>query len=127
MQFSHVIVWLDHTDAHLIHFNREASDTEVIKAKPAPPNLHIKAGIPGSGHAHENIHYLNDIAAALREALEILIVGPGNEKLVFVRHLIKHHPDLSDKVVALETVDHPSDGQLLAYARKYFIKVDHMR
>ena len=30
------------------------------------------------------------------------------------------------KVIGLETVDHPSDGQLVAYARKYFKAKDQM-
>jgi hypothetical protein len=59
--------------------------------------------------------------------LEILIVGPGNEKLALLKHLQKHQHDLAEKVVSVETIDHPSNGQLLAYARKYFAKVDLMR
>ena len=34
---------------------------------------------------------------------------------------------LKKKVVAVETVDHPSDGQVLAYARKHFRASDQMR
>jgi hypothetical protein len=29
--------------------------------------------------------------------------------------------------VGVETVDHPTDPQLLAFAKKYFLKVDNMR
>ena len=31
-----------------------------------------------------------------------------------------------DKVIGVETVDHPSDGQLVAFARKYFVAKDRM-
>jgi hypothetical protein len=30
-------------------------------------------------------------------------------------------------IVGVETVDHPSDAQLVAYARKYFIAADRMQ
>jgi hypothetical protein len=29
--------------------------------------------------------------------------------------------------VGIETVDHPTDGQLLAYAKKYFAKADALK
>ena len=38
-----------------------------------------------------------------------------------------HDPVIAGKVVGIESVDHPSDGQLLAYARHYFVKIDRMR
>ena len=31
---------------------------------------------------------------------------------------------MAELVVGVETVDHPSDGQLIAYARKYFVARD---
>ena len=30
------------------------------------------------------------------------------------------------KIIGVETVDHPSDGQLVAYARKYFLAKDQL-
>jgi hypothetical protein len=32
-----------------------------------------------------------------------------------------------DAIAAVETVDHPSDAALVAYARKYFRAADRMR
>lgn len=34
---------------------------------------------------------------------------------------------MADKVIGVETVDHPTDGQVLAYARRYFRAADQMR
>jgi hypothetical protein len=31
-----------------------------------------------------------------------------------VKHLHRHDPALGDKVIGVETVDHPSDGQVVA-------------
>jgi len=127
MSTNHVVVWLDHAEAHVIHFTPESSANEVIKTHSKHPHLHAKSGAPGAGHAAENAPYLNDVANALQGSLEILLVGPGNEKLSLLKHLQKHQHDLAEKVVSVETVDHPTDGQLLAYARKYFVKADRMR
>ena len=89
--------------------------------------MHSKSGTVGSGHAPEDQKYYHEVAHAVADAKEILVVGPSNAKLALIKHLHKHDPAVADKVVGFESVDHPSDGQLLAYARHYFLKVDLMR
>jgi len=127
MSFNHVVVWIDHTQSHIIHFNPEAAENEVIKTHSTHPHLHVKSGTVRAGRAPENARYFDDIANAIKDALEILVVGPGLEKLELMKHLIKHHALIAERVVSVETVDHPSDAQTLAYARKYFVKADRMR
>ena len=78
---NHVVVWIDHAEAHVVHFNPESAKNEVIKTHSTHPHLHVKSGIPGSGHAAENASFFNDVANSIKDALEILIVGPGLEKL----------------------------------------------
>lgn len=127
MQTQHVVVWLDHAEAHVIHFNRDASEAQHIHAA-NKPHLHVKAsGSGGSGRAPEDRHYLEQVIDAVKGAAAILIVGPGFEKLALMKQMLKHHPDVADKVVSVESADHPSDGQLLAYAKKYFVASDRMR
>ena len=43
MHSFHVVVWLDHSEAHVIHFNRDASQADIIKST-TRPHLHVKAG-----------------------------------------------------------------------------------
>ena len=122
MSFNHAVVWLDQAEAHVIHFTRDAAETEVIKTT----SQHRKGGVVGNNRAEEDTAFMDEIVVAITEAKEILIVGPGMEKLAFMRHLNSKHAGTADKVVSVETVDHPNDGQLLAYARKYFVKEDMM-
>lgn len=56
----------------------------------------------------------------------MLIVGPASAKLQLVKHIHAHDPGMVDKIMGVETVDHPSDGQVVAYARKYFAAKDQM-
>lgn len=122
MSFNHAVVWLDQAEAHVIHFNRDAAESEVIKTT----SQHKKAGVVGNNRAEEDTTFMDEIVVAITDAKEILIVGPGMEKLAFMRHMHSNHVGTADKVVSVETVDHPNDGQLLAYARKYFVKEDMM-
>ncbi len=123
MSFNHAVVWIDHSEAHVLSFNEEESEAEKLKAHPRYP----KHARTGDKHAAEDPNYFTGVAVALAGAHEILITGPGQEKLAFSKHLKLHAPAIAARIVGVETVDHPSDGQLLAYARKYFLKVDIFR
>ena len=95
MTSNHAVVWIDHAQAHVIHFTPETSEKEVIKTHSTHPHLHTKAGVQGSGHAPESPTYFDDVANALKGTQEILIVGPGNEKLFFLKNLQKKLRNLS--------------------------------
>ena len=127
MSFNHAVVWLDHSEAHVMHFNSEAAETGKIRARSKHQHLHHKADSPGAGHSPQDQKYYHEVAQAVGDALEILIVGPSTAKLGLMKHMQKHDHVIAEKVVGIESVDHPSDGQLLAYARRYFDRVDRMR
>lgn len=127
MSLSHAVIWIDHHEAHVIQFNAEASESEIIKTKSKHGQVHLKAGVLGTGHNGADQNYLHEVIHAVSGAGEILIVGPGSAKLELFKHAHSHDPKISDKIVGIETVDHPSDGQLLAHAKKYFVKIDNMK
>ncbi len=126
MSHYHALVWLDHVEAHVMHIS--PGDVEKSVVQPANPHhkLHSKAGTLGTGRVPEDQDYYHRIALALAGASEILIVGPAQAKLQLVKHIHAHDAALVSKVVGVETVDHPSDGQLVAYARKYFLARDQL-
>lgn len=119
MTFNNAVVWLDHTKAQVIHFDKDASESEALKTHSTHP--HPKQNHADT-HANEddNTAFYNDIAAVLKDTQQILVVGPGQEKTAFVKYLAIKAPLVSENVKAVETVDHPSDGQLLSYARQHF-------
>jgi stalled ribosome rescue protein Dom34 len=127
LSHSHTVVWIDHREAHVIYFNLD--DAETATVKPATPHrhLHHKSGSPGSGHDKPDAAYLHTVAEALADASEILIVGPANAKDELVNHLKHHDADIAKRVAGVETVDHPSEGELLKHARKFFLAADNMR
>jgi hypothetical protein len=127
MEANHVIVWLDHREAHIIAFNRDTAIPPVIVRSPYQhEHLHRRADVVGSGKASERSEYYEQVVTTIRDVPAWLIVGPANAKLVFAKHVSRLHADLLDHIVGIETVDHPSDGQLLKYARQYFVKAERM-
>ena len=61
------------------------------------------------------------------QADAVLITGPANAKTELVKHIHQHEPGKMKAIAGVETVDHPSDGSLVAYARKYFSAFDRMQ
>lgn len=127
MSFNHAVVWLDHREAHVIQFNAEASGTEIIKTKSKHQHLHHHEGTLGSGRVATDPAYLRAIIDSVAAAKEVLVVGPGSAKLELVKYAHHHDPQSAEKIVGVETVDHPTDPQLVAYAKHYFLKADRMR
>jgi stalled ribosome rescue protein Dom34 len=120
----HAIVWIDHHEARIFHFNVSDVDRLVIHPEDPTRHLHHKANSIGSGHAAEDQNFLERVAEAIADAGAVLITGPANAKLELVKHIERHEPALNRKIAGVETVDHPTDGELIAKARKYF-KADH--
>lgn len=126
MSHYHAVVWIDHAEAHVIHVS--ADDVESSIVRPSKPHLHLhsRRGTVGIGRAPEDQNFYHEVVEALNGAQEILIVGPANAKLNLIKHIHNHDQQLIDQVIGVETVDHPSDAQLVAYARKYFAAADRM-
>jgi hypothetical protein len=127
MSHYHALVWLDHKEAHVMHIS--PADVESAIVRPANPHVHVHStrGTLGDGRLADDHDYYHAVAQALKGAQEILVVGPAQAKLLLIKHLHSHDPSVAERVIGVETVDHPSDGQLVAYARKYFAAADRMR
>ena len=126
MSYIHAIVWLDHLSARIIAFSDGEGETIPVESQSTQRQLHRKSGKPGSGHAPDDAVFFHDIAAALGGVREVLITGPGTAKVAFKKYVDQRHHDLARRIVGVETIDHPSDGELNAYARKYFHRVDQL-
>jgi len=126
MSFNHAVIWIDHKEAHVMFLSQDASEAEIIKTKSTHSHLHHKANEIGSGKLSLDTKYLHSVIEAVKESKEILILGPGSAKLELIKHAHQHDQQIAANIVGVETVDHPSDKEILAYARKFFYKVDQM-
>lgn len=122
----HAAVWIDHHEARVFHFS--PTDVERLVLHPDHPTRHIhhKAN-SGSGHASADHDFLHAVAESIADAGEVLITGPANAKTELIKYIHQHSPKLMNAIVGVETVDHPSDGQLLAFAKTCFKATDRMR
>ena len=121
----HAIVWIDHKQARVFHFNVEEADKTVVKDH-VVRDLHSREKHTGQ-RTEDNKPFFEVVAKAIADASAILIVGPAQEKDFFAKFLAEKHRSIRAHVEGVEKADHPSDGELLAFARRYVKGADHMR
>jgi stalled ribosome rescue protein Dom34 len=126
MSHRHAIVWLDHFNATIIDFSVSHARTQVVDTDLEHPQVHRKSGPQGSGHLPDDHEFYARVATAIGDAAEVIVTGPGVAKISFKKFLDSRFPAVAERVVAVETTDHPTAGQLLAFARQYFRRVDSL-
>lgn len=117
---SQAVVWIDQKEAHVMHISADDVETSIVQPSSQHQHLHAHSDKQGGGRAPGDPGYYHEVVEALADAQEILVVGPAQAKLQLIKHMQSHDPATAARVVGVETVDHPSDGQVVAYARKYF-------
>jgi hypothetical protein len=118
MSCRQTVVWIDHKEARILRVETEISHELTIHAE----NHHRQpAGAAGrKEHPDDSNRFFHEVAIALDPADEILVVGPSTAKLEFVKYMHKGDHALDARILGVETVDHPTDGRLAAYAKLYF-------
>jgi stalled ribosome rescue protein Dom34 len=121
----HAVVWIDHKQARIFRFNVEEADRTVVRDH-VVRDLHSRQ--KRTGHrTGENKPFFEDVARAIADAGAILIVGPADEKDLFAKFLAEKHPAIKAHVEGVEKADHPTDGELLDYARRFVKAADRLR
>ena len=116
----HVAVWMDQQQARVFHVDTEAFDETTLKA-PHHVDRHPKSQTSDQHHPEEERRFFEAVARALDGADQVLVVGPSTAKLHFINYVHQHDKALGPRIVGVETVDHPTDKQLAAYVRNYFV------
>ena len=119
MSLSHAVVWIDHYSAQLFQFDAEHVEAAKVKAHTHHTRQH------GSSVRTEH-EFFGEVCDALAGVGEALITGSHGTQADFRHYVEKHRPAVGKQIVGWETADHPTEGQLLALARKYFLKHDRI-
>lgn len=119
MSLFHAVVWLDHQSAQVLQFDAEQVQSQTVKAHTHHTRQH------GSSVRTEHEFY-SEVCDALTGIPEVLVTGSRTAQADLRHYLEKHRAMLGKQIVGWETVDHPTEGQLLALARQYFVRYDRM-
>jgi stalled ribosome rescue protein Dom34 len=125
-QTQHAVVWIDHRQARVFFLTRDTADEITLDTSRTFDQAHKHAGTREGNRTPTDETFLHEVVEALKPAQEWLIIGPGIAKEELAKH-VKHHDHLlTDRIIAVEPADHPTDGQIVAMARKFFKAADRM-
>ena len=113
----HAVMFIDHHKAKIIPFGSEP-------ARSLHEHIHLTRQHASSERSQHE--FLSDVCLALKGQKELLVVG-GHTGIADFRHYVeKHRPETATQIVDYEVVDHPTDKELIALARRRFTQVDQM-
>ena len=131
---THAVIWIDHMEARVFHVQPETvghvqperiDETTIL----SPQHLihrHPKGRGEAKEHPDDAKRFFLEVARSLDDTDAVLIVGPSSAKLEFLRYVQDNDKKLQARIVGIETVDHPTDREIVAYAKRYFIGSDRM-
>jgi stalled ribosome rescue protein Dom34 len=126
MSYYHSVVWIDHQKATVWQFTSSQEQSTVVHAHDQHQKVHSRKSTHG-GHKHPaDPKFFEEVAQALAGTHEILIIGPAQTKQEFANFLREKQAALGKGIVAVENADHPSDAEVLGYARHHFTALDRM-
>lgn len=119
MPLFHAVVWVDHQSAQILQFDADHVQASKVKTHSHPTPQH-------GSEVRTQHEFFGEVCDALDGIPEVLAVGPRTGLADFEHYARKHRAETAARVVAFEVVDHPSEKQLVALARKQFLKIDRM-
>lgn len=119
MTLFHAVVLIDHQQADILQFDAEHVQAQKVKSSTRHTKQH-------GGAVRSEHEFFGHVCDALEGISEILVAGSKTGLADFRHYADKHRSETAQHIVGYETVDHPSENQLVALARQYFLKYDRM-
>jgi stalled ribosome rescue protein Dom34 len=119
MSLFHAVVHIDHHHAQILQFDAEQVQATKLKAHEHDTRQHAS----GVRSEHEFFGQVCDALAGIRE---VLVTGSQTALSDFRHYVEKHRPPAALQIVGWESVNHPSENQLVAFARQFFVKHNRM-
>lgn len=122
---THAVIWIDHQESRIFHVHPATTTDTLLLTLQHHIHRQSNASERVPEHPYRMHRFFADVARTLDGVDAILLVGPSSTKLEFFRYVHQHERRLEQRVVGIETADHPAEAQMVARARSYFGATDH--
>ena len=122
-------LWIDHRETIIVTIGDPEEETKRIESG-MEKHVRFSGGSESGDRSGEDQRdrrftnhlnsYYDEVIAYIRDAESILIFGPGEAKGELKTHL--ESQKLGERIVAVETEDKMTDGQIAAKVRQHFRK-----
>jgi stalled ribosome rescue protein Dom34 len=120
-------IWMDHSNAHLIEFSNEASETKTITSDFTFQDREetLQRGESEMHHKEQRQQtaFYKNLAAVIREYDEVILFGPTDAK-VELYNSIKENPLYSAIKIEVQNTDKMSDKKQHAFVRDFYQRFD---
>jgi hypothetical protein len=107
------VVLIDYHSAKIMQFGSEhAHGTKV--------NEHLHLNGPRERNDRSRHEFFGKVCDALEGIAQVLVVGANSSLSEFRCYVRGHRPQAAVQLVAYQVVDHPSDNELVDFARTWF-------
>lgn len=120
MSLTHAVIWTDHHSARVLRFDAEHVQAQKVRESNHYTRQH------GSAVRTEH-EFFGEVCDAVKDVAEVLVTGSGKALADFRHYAEKHRPAVAPHILGYEVVDHPADPELVALARRYFLRADRMK
>ena len=115
-------IWLDSEKAKIFALKTTGIEGRYLEKKVIDHHTSNKKDHHGDPNTKR---FFQELAERLKDAQQLLILGPGLAKNHFKTHLDDHHKGgLATKIIGMVDSDHPTDNQILAASREFFRTYD---
>jgi hypothetical protein len=119
MSLFHAVVRTDHQSAEVMQFDADQVLTQKLKA-------HVHETPQHNSGVRTEHEFFGSVCDALDGISEVLVTGSHTAVDDFRHYVDKHRPHVAKHVVGYEVVDHPTENQSVALARKFFANFNQM-
>jgi len=119
MSLFHAVAFVDHHSAQVLQF-----DSEQVLERKIHEHVHLTRQHASSVRGEHE--FFGTVCDAMEGIAEVLVAGRRTGIADFRHYIEEHRPLTSARIVGYEVVDHPTEKQLVALARKHFAKYDRM-
>jgi hypothetical protein len=120
MSVTHAVVWTDHQAAQVLSFDAKHAAAQKVHASSHYTHQH-------HSEVRTEHEFFGEVCSALDGVDAVLVTGSRTAVADFRHYAEKHRPLVATHIAGYEVVDHPTENQLLAFAREYFLKYERMR
>jgi hypothetical protein len=115
----HAVVLVDHLSAQVLQF-----DTEQVHSTEAEAHFHFTRQLHGG--VRTEYEFFSEVCGAMTGIGRMLVVGSYRGLSELSHYIDEHRPVLALRIVGWETMDNPTEGRLVAFARMYFARHERM-
>jgi hypothetical protein len=119
MTLSHAVLWLDHHHADVLQFNNDEVRSQKVADSPHDTGQH-------QSDVRTQHEFFGSVCDALAGIAMVLVTGSHMSQANFRHYVEKHRAHLMPQLVGWETVNQPTEGELVALGKKFFHAHDNM-